>query len=461
MSSELFDRIDKTGEKFYSRCIRWNNFIFNNKIILLSFIIVAAIFFAAILILNIKTPIALDDYIYEKGIPEGDLLSRLKSIVDYQYNHYFTWGGRMVVHVIAQILLIMDPLVADVVNSFGYLIYAFLIYYLIKGKGKHNLLLFILINLLIWLVQPEIGETMLWITGSANYLWGTSIILAFLLPFRYYEGATPKYPYLKTLGMFLFGIVAGWTNENTALAAVGVVILNMFYFRYNNWKIPVWAILALAGLAIGYVFMIAAPGNYVRAEHINIGDSLTVGDLIKRFAVNTLYIVKVTGLVNLIGIILLIFYLKEANDKEERKNILFMYMTFLLAMMASVYSMVVSPIFPTRSWFGPVTFNIIAVGFLFYKMNNCGMAFRLSRLVLIGFSFIVFGYTYSEGYQDVSEVEALWKKRHADIVAIQKTKEVYVIEFTACKTKFGLSDDPFTTNSLEGYYNIKAKWATE
>lgn len=65
--------------------------------------------------------------------------------------------------------------------------------------------------------------------------------------------------------MFLFGIIAGWSNENS----VCCIILALFVFIYtkNNREkdhIERWMITGLIGMIIGYSLLIFSPGNFVR-----------------------------------------------------------------------------------------------------------------------------------------------------------------------------------------------------
>ncbi len=101
--------------------------------------------FSVIFILNILTPLISDDFAYKFVYGEDRLVSSVGDILESQKNHYYMWGGRSIVHFIAQVLLLLPPTIADLLNSFAYMGYILLVYYHIKGRGKNSLSLFVLV----------------------------------------------------------------------------------------------------------------------------------------------------------------------------------------------------------------------------------------------------------------------------------------------------------------------------
>lgn len=433
----------------------------SKKTQLLFFLLILFIFYSAALILNIETPLVIDDFSYFNVIPKGNWSTQLNGILESQYDHYFTWGGRTIVHIIAQLLLLADPLLADILNSFAYIAYALLIYYLIKGRGKHDVLLFALINLLIWVVQPEIGETMLWITGSANYLWGTSLVLLFILPYRLYQAGDVRLDWLKSIGMFTFGIFAGWTHENGAIAAIVIIATFLVYYRINKRLISYWSIFGFIGLLIGSLILILAPGNMARAEVIGGAESSTITDVCVRFFVNSMLFVKILGGANLIGIILLLFYSREISDKMKRNNLLLLCSLFMFGTLASIYIMIFSPVFPTRAWFTPVTFNIIVLGLILYNVRISDVVFKSVRLLLVTYLSVVFLYSYTEGYKDVKEMNDEWNSRKAEILVAKENGTDCVFDMKLGRTKFSSDDTIFMEGSISKYFGVTVKWSED
>ena len=187
------------------------------------------IIFLSMLLLNILTPLIADDYSYALNL-NNEQLNGIKDIIEYQINNYLTWGGRTVAHTIGQLFLLLPKIVFSFCNSFVYTILVYLIYKHAKLDKEDKPLLIPILHLLMFITIPVLGQTTIWLIGSCNYLWTTTIIAFFLLQYRKNEKDTK----LKTVLMFLFGIIAGWTNENTA---VGLIVVGFLTTLFLNLEI--------------------------------------------------------------------------------------------------------------------------------------------------------------------------------------------------------------------------------
>lgn len=58
--------------------------------------------------LNVHTTMIVDDYGYSFSLVTGKRIASVQDIVISQYKHYFSWGGRSVVHFLAQYFLMLD-----------------------------------------------------------------------------------------------------------------------------------------------------------------------------------------------------------------------------------------------------------------------------------------------------------------------------------------------------------------
>lgn len=412
-----------------------------------------AIVFIAIFYLNILTPLISDDFAYKFVYGEDRFVSSIKDVFDSQVNHYYLWGGRSVVHFIAQILLIVPPIVADLLNTFAFVAYLFLIYYHIKGRGQHKIFLFILVSLAVWFFQPVLGDTVFWITGAANYLWGTVFILLYLLPYRLYDGfKTNKLLHiLSALGMFLLGVLSGWTNENTAAAMLVVVVFFCFYYRYQKWSIPPWAITGLVGALIGYSLMIVAPGNFLRAGASPFSLFVFVYRLFN--CTETMFIYCNS----LLLITLLLFVVNYFYAKKNRGNVSKQSLIYTIAAIIAVYVMILSPSFPRRALFGVVTFLIIGAGILVYHLDYKQAFIRNSLASIVIFGCANFLFSYYFAYKEISSFQKISKERELEIEK--------VVEQTAISLKFERFDggvyihgeDPFSAILMSRYYGIDIK----
>lgn len=429
--------------------------LFTEKRKSLLWIISILIFGGIILVLNILTPMIADDFGYLYIFGEKGQVSNLSDLIHSQKNHYVMWGGRSVVHFIAQALLQFPNLVSDILNTSIYLSFMFLIYYHVKGRQKeHSLSLFVLLNLAAWFVLPMFGDTVLWLTGSANYLWGTSIVLLFLLPYRFFDGRkilVSKNIILSCV-MFIFGIVAGWTNENTVAGMLVIIVLLFLYYRAQEWSIPLHLILGLIGGIVGYIIMIVAPGNFVRATD---APSTTLFLIAYRIFNYTQYLFLHYGvLIILYGVLLTLFRKGDRSTSPIHLSLI-----YIVGALAAIYVMVLSPQFPARAWFGIVSFLLIALGSILYRLNYKELSYRQMRSTIILVGCIAFSFSLFNATKDIIRVYEIDKER--EIIA-QKAREAgeEVCYFTRFQsyTPYVHSEDESTHNLLSYYYGILVEY---
>lgn len=418
--------------------------------------LVVLICFSILLLLNVLTPLISDDITYLYIYGETARISSLSDIIQSQINHYYMWGGRSVVHFIAQILLLLPSYVADILNTVMYMLYIYLIYWHVKGKGANRISLFILINLAVWFLQPVYGDTILWITGSANYLWGTAFILLFLLPYRLYEGKRIGMfkNILASIGILLWGLIAGWTNENTAGAMILITILFFFYYRSKGWKIPLWGISGLVGSLVGFAVMILAPGNFERAGEAS---SLSLYIVAYRLFNCTLTFFYYAGPAILAGGIMLVFYSHFAQKREDIRDNLKLTFIYYIASAAAVYAMLLSPTFPRRALFGVVTYLIIGMGMLYYNLGSKDAFIRQMRIVILTVGLISFGFTFYLATKEISAYRNIVEER-AHVIEEAKNQGLKSCEFSRFDGGTYIhGEDPYSAKALSLYYDIEIR----
>jgi len=391
------------------------------------YIILASILlFFAIYALNHYFPITLDDWTYSMNA-DGSRVG-FADILPYQYVHYFNWGGRSVVHSIAQFMLASGVFWGDVINSIGYIVLVLAIYYIANKGNKSNLSLFIGINLLIWFLVPALIENIFWITGSANYLWGTLLILLFISFYcsAFLTGKTND-GWGKGIALFLFGIIAGWTNENMAVAMIFFVICILLLMKYEKQNLPRWMIFGLVGAIVGCAFMLLAPGNYVR----NVGELNTL-NAESAEPIYMFYFYRFTSILKIsswyalfptiIYIIFLLLYLKF-KKKDNNKRIIYLSLLFALTAAVATLAMVAAPIFPARVWFAILIFLFIATGLLYANLNFSVAYISKLLIAIIGTATLVFFYSYWVSLNDFIRIHDIWAERDRIILA-EKQKGV-------------------------------------
>lgn len=337
--------------------------------------------FLFLFILNYLTPMCFgDDYLYSfiwQGqpmfVPLGENASRVASWHDLfisQRSHYLTWGGRTVAHVLAQLFLWMGKDVFNFFNAFiGTLLVAEIYWCIHHGNVSLNFkpgavcwIFFVL-----WAFTTGFSTVFFWLTAACNYLWTTVILLGFVIPYiqRYYHmDISPdngkKY---SPIGMFVFGIVAGWTNENSVCWIVLLLLLFLFVYCKNH-KIDIWMYAGVAGLMIGYALLMFSPGNMARLLAEQKGANwVTIDAMTKHFSM--------LAMIVLFQIFLWFFCLRafltlrHMNLRQEEIKIeLLLAQVLCIVAFGMTVIMLCSPKFPPRSSFPGTVHLIIATGIL-------------------------------------------------------------------------------------------------
>ena len=203
------------------------------------------------------TPWLSDDYAFSKN-GAGLWATQVKE--------YMEWSGKFVGHYMSRVLLsgpewvhpVLTPVMFMLLVTGGTLL-------AIGTQWRERLHAWHLVVMagLVWIALPAFGTVFFWRTGTGDY--GYSLVWAtlFLVPYRMWADRAD----FRLPGGPLFvvaGILAGWSNENVGmlalLAATGVAA-----FRWRaSGRVHLWALAGIAGAALGWTMMMAAPGNAVR-----------------------------------------------------------------------------------------------------------------------------------------------------------------------------------------------------
>ena len=376
----------------------------NNKKIIIYLLML--IVFILMFILNYNTPLIADDYSYSLNL-DGTKLENIFQIIQFQYHDYMSWGGRCINHFIGQIFLMLGKNIFNILNSIAYVTLTYLIYkHCIIGTKKESISLYILINVLLWIFTPWFGQSFLWLIGSANYLWSAIIVLGFILLYR--KQAVKEYNIKdniwKIIGIAIFGIIAGWTNENTGIAEISIIIMLLIYQKLvNNKKITTWQKVGLISCIIGYMILIIAPGNYIRKEEY-IYKSLIQRIITITAGIITLFMPLV--LIYLSNAIALNYDMKKNKKTDKEINIIFsISIIYFIGMLISAYSMICSPIVPFRIYTITNILMIIALGNLYINLD-----FDKNIIKFVCYSFItllsvIYVFSYIDAYQEIKRVK--------------------------------------------------------
>lgn len=378
-------------------------------------------------------------------------------IFDYQVWHYFNWGGRTVAHTLAQILLVFPKAVFNILNSFIYtaLIYLIYLHGCFNKDNEDNSYMLLLIHFILWFIIPVFGQSFIWLVGSCNYLWTTVIILYFLWLYR---RNTLSEKWYNLLFMFILGLLAGWTNENTSAGLIVILVFSLIINKVETKKFELskTRLFGIIGTLAGFIIMICAPGNYIRSAEFK-DDTFIIIKIIKRTLdiTNNLENIILPLLIVIIILISLKIYHKKKIEKETY--------TFILGGFAAIYAMVLSPTFPERAWTGAIIFFVIAIVILVYDLDTIN---RLYKFILVDFC-IILSIIYVSQYMDLARninyLRNTWNYR---VDVINESDKDKIFEFYKYETYnprnpvYGLDDIGYDPNawpngSISKYYGIK------
>lgn len=236
----------------------------------LLFILIVVISGAAIYFYNILTPIMSDDLMFD-----ASRYNHLGDIIKAEYEQYMNWTGRSVLQILLKICSLMPLGLFHIINSIVFVMLGLLIYENVKGKEKWDWKMFLLIQLCLWNFSVDFSQTVLWLSGACNYLWGAVIIISYLTLFRKLlkEEIKSARKIVSYLLLPFLGFLAGWGNENTSGGAILITILLCGWYFYCNKCFKPWMITSIAASCIGFLFMIMAPGNRIRGEMVKAQES--------------------------------------------------------------------------------------------------------------------------------------------------------------------------------------------
>ena len=321
------------------------------------FYIVVIISFLAILIYNFLTPLMSDDLLF--NLYHSTENYTLSDLIKLEYENYLTWNGRIIPQFIMHCCLLIPKWLFNILNSACFVLLTFLIYWNIRGKNQYDFVILALINLMIWQFGVSFDQTILWLSGACNYLWGAVIILGFVTYFRYKVEHIDaiKHGKLLGIGLFIFGITAGWCNENTSGGGFLLIISIILTYYFSHKQIKVWMITGTVGMLSGLLLMVLAPGNSVRAD-IRLEQENHTGLLgfVGRFLKINIAVNKYLFPMMIIIIILLVYLVLKGKNLKDFTDVL----VLMAVSMATSYVLIMTTPPMDRAYFGAGIFMTIA-----------------------------------------------------------------------------------------------------
>ena len=230
--------------------------------------------FIILVIMNFLTPISVADdgafaFVKESVGLEFDVshpIKNLSDIIESQKNHWYTANGRVVCESLVQLFIgILGKTTFNVINA---LVFCLVLFLLLKLIGWENKTIgYPLAFLLFLLLIPAFGETVLWFTGSFNYLWTAFFVLGFLLLLRRYrdDRLSGKHWLLMPVAF-----ICGWTHEILTLPVSMAIGLYMLLHIRKIWGRAVLPL--MLGFMMGTAMNVLAPATFIRAGADDVAD---------------------------------------------------------------------------------------------------------------------------------------------------------------------------------------------
>ena len=372
-------------------------------------VLLLALIGVSMFLLNLHTPLMMDDYDYSFSWSTGERLAGVADILASQAVHYQMWGGRSVVHFFAQLFLYLGKPVFNAANTLMYLLLVLEIVYLGGKQGSRwDWRLVMIAHALLLFTVPFFGVVFLWLDGACNYLWGTVLALLPLVIARSErEGGcfdTEKARGWLALPLCFF---AGWTNENTACGVLAACFLLIIWDAWRGRKVRAWRLAAFAAQVLGVAVLLLAPGNFARPSEP--GGRGMVMELIYRAAVVSYCALRYAGIPALAALALF------ACAWRKKKPVDALWFAVLCACaFLSAYALVGSPQISDRTFTGVLALAIAALLSVCADLlpkpgrRDAVVGAALALLIVIG---------SAAALSDVRAHEAAWRGREEKILA--------------------------------------------
>lgn len=221
-----------------------------------------------------------DEYNYSHIAWTEHRLSGIKDIVTSQMSMYEKWTGRIPVHTMIQTILYAGTWTYELLNPIIFIAFIALIGSIVYKK--QNYFKISLTMFLILFFVHGAGEKFIWLSGSINYLWTSTIMLGVIY---YFYNIFMKNKKIKNnlIPLFLgLSFFAGWSQENVAFILgsfiILIVLINFKKFIKFNKKEKVVIISSILLFGIGALLLIFAPGNFSRAS--NMGEGIQIKNIL-------------------------------------------------------------------------------------------------------------------------------------------------------------------------------------
>lgn len=198
--------------------------------------------------------------------------------------------------------------------------------------------------------------------------------------------------------------------ENMSAGMIIIITLQLLYYRKNIGRINIPIISSYVGSLLGFVCLVLAPGNQMRAE-AETGINLSISF---KFFMISYYWVTFVGVICIIWLVL--YWIKRYLHKEV------VSIPYVIGAIVSAYCMIVAPSSPERTWYIVCVYLILAVGILYnsFEIENTSLQKGIITIVCTG-TMIFLGIAMSDTILYSREISTQIKARE-EYIFDQKAK---------------------------------------
>lgn len=224
-----------------------------------------------------------DDIIYtfidnSGGMPMTSLTDVLRS----HASHFITTNGRFA-NFLAQLFCgLLGKAAFDVCNAAVFALTLHLTATFATGGGSRPAVIVALTFAFVMLSFPNPGETMMWLTGSVNYLWAVVATLALWWWLR--SNLHSRIGAARCTALFIASAVAGNMNEATSFGFFTGMAL---WVALDRSRLTRASVVAMCGYLAGIAVIVASPGAW---ERLDDGGTIVGGMSLAHTALQRLYI---------------------------------------------------------------------------------------------------------------------------------------------------------------------------
>lgn len=421
-----------------------------------------AVTFVVSFLLNHYNHFVGDAFNYHFSFATGERLTGLGSVIESMKAHYRTWSGRTYPHFFLQLILANahGEEIYNVLNAIVYTVFGALLYFHGNLNGKFNGVLYWCVHFILWLLIPWYGMMFFTEACSVNYVWGTTLMLAVLLVYRYDQMGIRGFSGVgQTVGITVLSALAGGFSENSSAACILVQGLFVLYMLYRKRKVPVWSITAMLSGLVSWLILILAPGNQARL-------SLYQDDtpFLEKYAGRLAACIDATKThCSWLVIAFIILFVLCWYDKKQKELLVSACLVFLGGL-ASNYALIGTPYIETRAMFGPIVFMFAAclmlAGALFQTQWKPAL---MAAGGIITFYFCIW---FTFGVMDIVNIHVLFMQRQ-NYIYEQKAMgnldiTTYAIQsrtkYTGCADTSDLIPDStnWTNAGMASYYGVNS-----